>query len=119
MVVFIGQTFLSHKFRDTWLEDLNFYGANHITANSWQVSFSKEVYEFDKGISLSTPFLLNIDEGSSLRIPDYFVYKQKDGSIGTHHAYIMDYTKGQLPVSSVKFVRIGQDFIEVEYRLAK
>ncbi|MEN6595736.1 MAG: hypothetical protein ABFC31_12405 [Clostridiaceae bacterium] len=103
--VFIGESFLSSG-------DLSqlyyfFYGANRITATLWQVNFR-----------CSIPFCLNLEAGNTLRIPKSLIFIQKDGSVGLRSDYV-DNWKGHCEVASIKIVDIGQDFLTVEYELAK
>lgn len=116
---FIGQSFLSRPIGSTWFDYYIFYGANRITANMWQVNFSKErISHFSGNSFVSSPFCLNLEEGNSLRFPDNYIFVQKDGSVDIRCDY-SDSKKGCLKVSSIKIADVGQDFLTVEYELAK
>ena len=119
LTVFIGQSFLFQPISENKQEFYTFYGANRLAANTWQVNFSKDQISYSSDFnSSSTPFCLNLESGTSLRIPGYSIYKRKDGSLGMNSDY-WDNTKGACDVTSIRIIEIGQDFLTLDYVLAK
>lgn len=115
---FIGQPFLTCFIGNYVYNEYFFYGADRVSDNSWQVNFDREQvcnWEYKNTTSI---FRLNIKVGSTLRIPGYYIYIHKDGSIGTRSDSSIHFDQGQRLVSSIKFIDIGQDFIKIEYSLA-
>ena len=115
---FIGQPFLSWFTGDYTYNEYFFYGANQINNNSWQIHFDKEEVHNYSYRNLTPIISLNIEVGSTLRIPGYYIYIHKDGNVSNRSDSSLYYDKGQHLVSSVKFIDIGRDFIKIEYDLA-
>lgn len=108
---FIGQCFLTSVESSTG--SYHFYGANRITSDIWQVNFSHQY-----PLNCESSFYLNLEVGDSLRIPNSIIFIQKDGSVGARSDHIIKEKEGN-KVSSIKIVEIGQDFLTLNYELAK
>ena len=108
---YLGQCFLTSVESSTG--SYHFYGANCITANIWQVNLSHQY-----PMNCESSFCLNLEVGNSLRIPNSIVFIQKDGSIGTRSDHIIKEKEGS-SVTSIRIVEIGQDFLTLDYELAK
>lgn len=92
-------------------EHLVFLGADQLGDGRWRVNLSREMITM--GISRVVPMHIDVSAGQMVRMPHFGIYWD-------HKKSVPAFSGGTLyAVSSIRFVSLACDCIEVEYEFPK